>query len=276
MSTAPNRREVDSLTAQTPTWKRLTTLIVNALPAFSDAAHHLADKLRADKSQPFVALAEAIVAAIPTHAPSSAPDLAAATTFDARSLVCAELLFGGQWKTSTPKDLATAWGVNLEAISNYRRAGAVARQAMSLDLDEKLDDTLANLLRQQEQAERIAEKLEAARDFGEGARYRAIALQARRHYADVAGLVQHRMSISLEADPRIAGMYQAILAALKDRDRQEDARRVSFDTWLGEVEKLTGGVLPPGLPEWLPSAREHVREAVKRYEAEIGARRLAA
>ena len=46
--TAPNRREVDSLTAQTPTWKRLTTLIVNALPAFSDAAHHLADKLRAD------------------------------------------------------------------------------------------------------------------------------------------------------------------------------------------------------------------------------------
>ena len=260
--TAPNRREVDSLTAQTPTWKRLTTLIVNALPAFSDAAHHLADKLRADKSQPFVALAEAIVAALPAHAPSSAPDLAAATTFDARSLVCAELLFSGQWKTSTPKDLATAWGVNLEAISNYRRAGAVARQAMSLDLDEKLDDTLANLLRQQEQAERIAEKLEAARDFTEGARYRAIALQARRHYADVAGLVQHRMSVSIEADPRIAGMYQAILASLEDFDRLRAA-------FLADVEKLTGGTLPASS---LPSAFEHVRAAVKRYEGEIGAR----
>ena len=137
---------------------------------------------------------------------------------------------------------------------------------MTLDLAEKLDDTLAHLLRMQEANERQADALEARGAYTEAARYRATALQARRHYAEVAGLVQHKVSLSLEADPRIAGLWTAILTALEDLDHMREA-------YVGEVEKLTGGVVPTAP---LPPAGPFVRDAVRRYEGEIGARKLAA
>ena len=272
MSTATNRREVDNLAAQTPTWRRLSSVLVRTLAPFGDAARAVSSALRKDRSAPFTALAREIDDAIRAPAAPAAIDLAKASTFEERSLVCAELMLTGQWKTSTVPELARAWGVDPAAISNYRRAGQVARAAMTLDLAEKLDDTLAHLLRMQEANERQADALEARGAYTEAARYRATALQARRHYAEVAGLVQHKVSLSLEADPRVAGMYQAILAALEDRDRQEAEREQRLGAWLVAVEKLTGGVLPEGRPEALPSVREHVRDAVKRYEVDLGAR----
>lgn len=263
MKQPAQRAEIDTLTAQTPTWRRLSALLVRTLAPFGDAARATAKALRADKAAPFVALAKAIETAIPpVPAQSTARDIATAQTFEERSLVCAELLMTGQWKTTTAAELAAVWGGGIAAISNYRRAGQVARAAMSLDFEEKLDDTLAHFLRMQETNERLADEREAAGDHAEAVRYRAIARAARRDYAEVGGLIQHRMSVSLEGDPRIAGMYQAILAALEDFDRLRGA-------FLAEVEKLTGGALPTAP---LPSAREHVRNAVKRYEGEIGAR----
>lgn len=73
-------------------------------------------------------------------------------------------------------------------------------------------------------------------------------------------------SSSIIDDPRIAGLWTALHAALEDYDRMRDA-------FLADVVALTGGALPASA---LPSAHAHVRDAVKRYEAEIGARRLAA
>ena len=155
--TAPNRREVDNLAAQTPTWKRLSSVLVRTLAPFGDAARAVSSALRKDRSAPFTALAREIDGAIQAHAAPTAIDFAKASTFEERSLVCTELMLTGQWKTSTVLELARAWSVEPAAISNYRRAGQVARAAMTLDLAEKLDDTLAHLLRMQEANARQAD-----------------------------------------------------------------------------------------------------------------------
>lgn len=279
MTAATNRREVDSLTAQTPTWRRLCALLVRTLPAFGDAAYAIATQLKADRSTPFVTLARQLEQAIPPPAEPTARkalDVANAATFEERSLVCAELLATGRWTTATASELAESWGESTAAISNYRRAGQVARAAEGLDLAEKTEDTLGHLLRMQEQNERIATALETKNEHGDAARYRALALQARAKYAEVAGLVQQKVSVSIEVDPRFAGVYRAINGALDEQDRLERSRSAQLAAWVGEVALLTDGVLPPGMPEELPPARARVVAAVQEYERAIGARTMGA
>lgn len=267
---AGSRAEVDHLTTSTPTWQRMARVLVATLAPFGDAARAVAAKLRADRSAPFSQLAREIEARVQPTA-RIAPDFAMAFTPEARSLVCADILASGEWRNATASKLAAAWGVDRGAVANYRRAAHAVLAATGLDLEEKLTDTLAHLTRMQEENEEQARVLEAQSDHDRAVSYRTIALNARARFAEVAGLLVHKISFSLEADPRVAGMYQAILAALADRDRQEDEQRRVV---LAIVERLNGGALPADFPEALPSVRDHVRDAVKRYEAEIGARQL--
>lgn len=194
-------------------------------------------------------------------APVTLPDPTKAITFEERALVCADLLLSGRWKRATAARLAELWGVDRGTVGNYRRAGQIVRASLGLDLEEKLEDTLAHLLRMQEENERQAKQCEAAKDYATAAKYRSIALNARQKYAETAGLVQQRVSISLESDPRIAGLWRVLWAALAELD----AARVAH---LAAVGELTGGA--PGTE--LPMASTVVREAVRRYEAAQGAR----
>jgi hypothetical protein len=207
--------------------------------------------------------------------PSSTPraresleaETAAAQSFEERSLVCARILSEGRWDGNrTVADLAARWGVDRAAVSNYRRAGAVACASARGDLSEMLEDTLGAFRRQEQEAMQTANLLEGQRRFSTAVRYREAARQARVKHAEVAGLVRVHHTVSLEADPRFAGLYATIHASLEDLDRMRDA-------FVAEVAKLTGGVLPEVT---IPNASAHVRDAVRRYEAEVGARKLAA
>lgn len=208
----------------------------------------------------------------------------AANDFEARSLLCAKILAKGEWSGLLVSEaLRTVWGVERGAISNYLRAGAVVVAASRGDNQELLEDTLGMYRRQERECIHVAHELEGEGRQGEASRYRDLAQKARARMTEVTGLLQHRLTISLEADPRIAGLYAAQLAALEDFDRLVEQRDIDArrreQALLAEIERLTGGVLPAGLPEppaALPSAQDHVRDAVKRYEAEIGARKLAA
>lgn len=221
------------------------------------------------------------VRAVPLWITREAP---AANDFEARSLLCSRILAKGEWDgLFVSKALATIWGVSLDGVTNYRRAGAVANAAARGDNAELLEDTLGSYRTQERECHHQAQELERMGRQGEASRYRDLAQKARARMTEVTGLLQHRLTISLEADPRIAGLYAAQLAALEDFDRLVEQRDIDArrreQALLAEIERLTGGVLPAGLPEApaaLPSAQDHVRDAVKRYEAEIGARKLAA
>ncbi len=212
------------------------------------------------------------------------PEAEAADNYEARSILCGKLQARGAWNgLLTTIALAELWGVDRPAIGNYRRAGSVACAASRGDIGEMLEETLGAYREKERLCDDIAAQLEAKGRHQDAARYREMAKRARDSFATVAGLMQHRMTISLEADPRIAGLYAAQLAALEDFDRMAEQQRLDvqrvLQALLSEVERLNGGVLPAGLPELppaLPSAKDHVRDAVKRYEAEIGARKLAA
>lgn len=204
----------------------------------------------------------------------------AAQTFEDRGLMCLRFLSAGQWNAATVSRLMRVWGATEAALSNYRRSGKVALAAVSgEDHARRLDHVLASLQLQADENEALAKSYEARGRLTLAAKHRDLQRRATMSFAEIAGLNERRMSVSIEADPRVAGLYQAILGALEDRDRQEAERARELAEWIAEVSKLTGGVLPHGLPAALPSVRDHVRDAVKRYEAEIGARsapRLAA
>lgn len=205
-----------------------------------------------------------------------------AVDFESRSLLCSRILAKGEWDgLFVSRALAAAWGVSLDAVTNYRRAGAVANAAARGDTSELLEDTFGSYRTQERECHAASLELERQGRHGEASRYRDLAQKARARITEVAGLLQHRITISLEADPRFAGLIAAQFNALEAFDalaaqQHAETERV-VQALLAEVERLNGGVLPAGLPELpvaLPSAQEHVRGAVKRYEAEIGARKL--
>jgi hypothetical protein len=243
----------------------------------------------------------------PTNAPSSPADMSADTcpdtrgqppappprareagdpklaiSYEDRVRFCADILVRGQWSgRPVVRWLCEVWGVHRDAVHDYRRAGAVLAAGDRGDLAESLEDTLGAFRKQEEDATREAERL-AEEDPGSAARYQAIAHKARTSAAQVLGLLTTRISISLEADPRIAGLWRALWEVLGEvdaelRERESvDARRLS--TFLGAVERLTGGPLPAEVvalvarSEAVPSVVDTVRAAVRRYEERIGAR----
>jgi len=131
-------------------------------------------------------------------------------------------------------------------------------------------------------ARTAADELEGEGRWKEAAPYRALVLKAIGQFSQIAGLVQQRLSISREAEPRSAGLWRALWEVLGEvdaelREREAvDARRLA--TFLGAVERLTGGPLPAEVvalvarTEATPAVVDTVRAAVRRYEERIGAR----
>lgn len=207
--------------------------------------------------------------------PITDEEIDAAKTYEERGLFCLRVLSLGLWGV-TEKRLRTRWGISAGALYNYRRTGKVALAAVGdEDAPKRLEQTLAELRHLASRHEELAEFYRTRGRLTLALKHDSEQRRAVESYADVAGLTERRVMISLEADPRIAGLWQVVHAALEDRDRQEEerARRITE-----LVESLNGGVLPEGFADMLalPPVQEHVRDAVKRYEADIGARKLAA
>lgn len=187
-----------------------------------------------------------------------------ATSFDERVLVCADMFATGQMNGHrTAAWLSSLWGVGRDAIAQYRRAGEVVARADRGDTSELMEDALGACRRDEEDALRLAEWLETLGEFQAAGRYRELAQKARAKYIEVAGLVTQKVSISLEADPRIAGLWRVMHATLEELDRAREA-------YIAEVAKLTGGPVPTAE---LPVPSEHVTAAVRKYEAETGGRK---
>lgn len=193
--------------------------------------------------------------------PITDAEIVAAVDPEPRGLVCGRILTEG-WEPNIDR-LMRLWSCSEAALAGYRRLGKMTIAALGdEDSAARLDYVLAHLRVQASEQEALAKEYRARGRYTLAAKHDDLARKALALFAELAGLVQRRTVVSIEADPRIQGMYQAMLVALE----AYDGARVAF---LGEVEKLTGGALPAVA---LPSAREHVRRAVLAYEAEIGAR----
>lgn len=203
--------------------------------------------------------------------PITDDEIAAAKDHEQRGLVCLRILAEG-WDVNVGR-LLRIWGVPEPTLAGYRRSGKVALAAIAnTDAAKRLEEVTADLQVQADEHERLAAHYRTTNRPTLATKHDDLRRRAMQLLLEVSGLMQRRVVHSLEADPRVAGMYQAILGALEDRDRQEADREQRLGAWLADVERLTGGVLPEGRPDALPSVREHVRDAVKRYEVELGAR----
>lgn len=201
-------------------------------------------------------------------------EILAAADWEARGLACMRLLGEGSWDAQVPRLLAL-WGCTEPALSTYKRAGRVALAAMGgADAAARQEAVLASYWLEAEECDALA-KQHATKRPTLASRYRELRRKALEQFAQTAGLVQQKVSISIEADPRFSGVYRAINGALDEQDRLERERSAQLAAWVGEVAKLTGGVLPPGMPEELPPARARVVAAVQDYERTIGARSAA-
>lgn len=194
--------------------------------------------------------------------PVTDAEIAAADTAPARGLVAMRVLIEGSWDAQVPR-LVRLWACTEPTLAAYRRAG---QMALAGALDEQggaiLVETQASLRCQAENHERLAAEYRAHGRPTLAAKHDDLQRQATMAFAQLAGLVQTKVSVSLDGDPRFSGMLRAIRAALDDYDRM----RVAF---VAEVETMTGGSLPAAA---LPPAREHVTAALRRYEVELGAR----
>lgn len=181
----------------------------------------------------------------------------------------------GRWDAEVPR-LLRLWECTEPALGNYKRSGRVALAAVqNTDAAERLDALLAGYWLEAEECDALAKQYAQKRPTL-ASRYRELRRKALEEFAKAAGLVQQKVSVSIEVDPRFAGVYRAINAALDEQDRLERSRSAQFAAWVGEVAALTGGVLPPGMPEELPPARARVVAAVQGYERTIGARAMGA
>ena len=178
--------------------------------------------------------------------PVSDAEIAAADTAPLRGLVAMRVLLEGAWEAQVPR-LTRLWGCTEPTLASYRRAG---QMALAGALDERggelLAETQASLRCQAENHERLAAEYRARNRPTLAAKHDDLQRLATMAFAQISGLVQNRVSVSLDGDPRFSGMLRVIRGALDDYDR--------------------------GLLAGMPSARAHVAEALHRYEVELGAR----
>jgi hypothetical protein len=187
----------------------------------------------------------------------------------------ADMLTTGQWKDRrSVKALCATWGLGRDAVHERHRAAAVLASTDRGAMAEQLENTIGLVTAGAEECEGEALKLEhPTNEAGEpivpsedarqlALKYRALGAKNRGVRMRLEGLIQTRVSISLEADPRIQGLWPVLWETLAELD----AARARH---LAAVEKLTGGTLPA---EELPSATDMIEAAVRRYEERIGAR----
>jgi len=202
-------------------------------------------------------------------------EISAAKDWDSRGLMCLRVLQTGRWDVEVPR-LLRLWECTEPALSTYKRAGRVALAAIGqADAAERLEALLAGYWLEAEECDALAKQYAQKRPTL-ASRYRELRRKALEEFAKAAGLVQQKVSVSIEVDPRFAGVYRAINAALDEQDRLERERSSALRAWVAEVALLTDGVLPPGMPEELPPARARVVAAVQDYERQIGARAMGA
>jgi hypothetical protein len=116
-------------------------------------------------------------------------------------------------------------------------------------------------------------------------KYRALGAKNRGVRMRLEGLLVSRVSHSLEADPRIAGLWPALWEALAELDarlqERAEVEAARLRAFVAAVERLTGGPLPAEVAalvaggEAVPNVTDTVDLAVKRYEERTGGRTMA-
>ena len=207
----------------------------------------------------------------------------------------ADMLTSGAWKDRrSVKALAAAWGLGHDAIHERHRAASVLAGTDRGGTAEQLENTIGLVTMGAEECEAAAAKLENPSDSDGNPRpasedeialalkYRALGAKNRGVRMRLEGLLVSRVSVSLEADPRIVGMMRALWTALGEVDaslqeqRQVHEQRVR--SFIAAVEKITSGPLPEEVlalvagGESIPSVADTVDLAVKRYEEQTGGR----
>ena len=225
------------------------------------------------------------------------PEALGVTGFAAQVGFIADLLSSaGGWKDRrSVKALSAAWGLGHDAIHERHRAAAVLASADRGAMAEALENTIGLVTAGAEECEEQAKALEAPVVLDDGKeipasedarqlalKYRQLGAKNRATRMRLEGLLVSRMSISIEGDPRLAGLWPVLWAALGEVDaaaaehRQVHERRVR--SFVAAVERLTGGPLPPEVMELVtaddagPTAAERVKEAIVRYEEQTGGR----
>lgn len=223
------------------------------------------------------------------------PEALGIAGFGAQVRFIADMLTSGAWKDRrSVKALAAAWGLGHDAIHERHRAASVLAGTDRGGTAEQLENTIGLVTMGAEECEAAAAKLENPTDSDGNPRpasedeialalkYRALAAKNRGVRMRLEGLLVSRVSVSLEADPRIVGMMRTLWAALGEVDanlqeqRQVHEQRVR--SFIAAVEKITGGPLPEEVlalvasGEPIPSVVDTIDLAVKRYEEQTGGR----
>lgn len=202
-------------------------------------------------------------------------DPKAAISFEDQVRFIADRIVAGQWRDRRSiKWLCAEWLLGEDAVRERYRAGVVLAGEGRGDTAANLENAIARETAAADACEEQAEKLEHPTDnagnpyapsmdeLALAAKYRAL---ARAHWAMRArleGLLVNRTSVSLEGDPRLAGLWPLLWRVLGELDAQIRA-------YAAEAAQLAGGVAP--IAE-LPSATAMVKAEIVAYEERLGGR----
>ena len=205
------------------------------------------------------------------------PEALGVAGFGAQVRFIADLLSGagGGWKDRrSVKALCAAWGLGPDAIHERHRAAAVLAGQDRGGTPAQLENTIGLVTAAAEECEAEALKLERPTDENgnpiapsEDARqlalkYRALAAKDRGVRMRLEGLLQTKVSISVEGDPRLAGLWPVLWRALGEADAQVRA-------YAAEASRLAGGVVPVAE---LPDVVALVKAEIRAYEERLGGR----
>ncbi len=260
-------------------------------PARAEPSEHREDSTPEAERETSHETAVALETAVRLH-----PDALGVSGFAPQVRYLADVIARGGWKDRrSVRALAAAWGIGRDAVRERHRAAAVLAGEDRGTTAETLENTIGNVTMGAEECEAQAARLEAPTVLEDGKtippsedarqlalKYRALAGKSRTFRAKLEGLLVSRVSVSLEADPRIAGLWPALWEALAELDaRIQERAEVEagrLRAFVAAVERLTGGPLPAEVAalvaggEPMPCAVDTVDAAVKRYEERTGGR----
>ena len=262
-------------------------------PARAEPSEHREDSAPEPERETSHETAVALETAVRLH-----PDALGVVGFAPQVRYLADVIARGGWKDRrSVRALAAAWGIGRDAVRERHRAAAVLAGEDRGTTAETLENTIGNVTIGAEECEAQAFALENPKDqdgkpiapsedaIALAFKYRALAGKSRTFRAKLEGLLVSRVSVSLEADPRIAGLWPALWEALAELDaRLQERAEVEagrLRAFIAAVERLTGGPLPAEVAalvaggEPMPCAVDTVDAAVKRYEERTGGRTMA-
>ncbi len=262
-------------------------------PARAEPSQHREDSTPEAERETSHETAVALETAVRLH-----PEALAVVGFAPQVRYLADVIARGGWKDRrSVRALAAAWGIGRDAVRERHRAAAVFAGEDRGGPAESLENTIGLVTAGAEECEAAAYKLENPVD-SEGKprpasedelalalKYRALGAKNRGVRMRLEGLLVSRVSISLEADPRIAGLWPALWEALAELDarlqERAEVEAARLRAFVAAVERLTGGPLPAEVAalvaggEAVPNVTDTVDLAVKRYEERTGGRTMA-